>query len=208
MPPAKDLVGKRFGFLTAIECVGKTKSGSLKWLCKCDCGNEVIVRSGALGSGNTKSCGCYQKQRAREAQTVHGETDTHLYWLWKNVKTRCYNRNSEKYYAYGARGIQMCSEWRDSYGVFRDWAYANGYAEGLTIDRIDVNGNYEPSNCRWATQKVQQNNRTNNRYITHAGRTRTLTQWSEETGISISTIKGRLNRGWRVEDALGERRSP
>jgi len=132
----------------------------------------------------------------------HGMTNTRLHHIWKSIKQRCYNPNNNRYSNYGGRGITVCDEWRNSFNAFYEWAMANGYADDLTIDRKDTNGNYEPSNCCWATQKEQQNNRRNNCLITHNGETHTLAEWAAITGLKYQTIQRRLKTGWNIKDAL------
>ena len=202
MAIVKRLENIKFGRLTAIKEVGRTKSGNALWLCTCDCGGEKIVSSYSLRRGNTQSCGCIKREQILEMFATHRETHSPLYRLWAGIKNRCYNRNESKYANYGARGIKVCSEWESNYPVFRDWCLANGYSKGLTIERIDVNGDYSPSNCTFATQKVQQNNRTNNHRITYEGETKTLSQWAEYLGMTYKMLEHRINRGWSVEDAF------
>lgn len=154
MGKTKDLTGKKFGKLSVVEMCGKSKAGQSLWLCVCDCGNKTTVQYGNLTSGYTKSCGCL---RGRPKQT--GMSHTRIYHIWYGMKQRCYNPKSPKYKNWGGRGITLCDEWKDDFFAFRDWAIANGYREDLTIDRINVNGNYEPSNCRWATLQEQGSNK-------------------------------------------------
>lgn len=188
-----NLTGERFGMLTVIGQKG-SRHGHAMWECECDCGTKTVVQSSDLRSGRTKSCGCNR--------IVHGGHGSRLYRIWTGMKTRCFNEADHTYAQYGGRGITVCDEWRDSFEAFRDWALANGYQDDLTIDRTDVNGPYSPDNCRWATTKDQENNRRNNRLITHNGKTQTLSQWAEETGIHRGTIQWRLNHGWEAEKAL------
>jgi hypothetical protein len=151
---ALDLAGQRFNRLVAIKRYAEnTKHGNRKWICKCDCGKEVIVCAGNLRSGHAVSCGCVRKP--------HGDSGSNLYNVWVGIKKRCLNPTNHNYKDYGMRGITVCEEWLQ-FIPFRDWALANGYNKGLQIDRKDVNGNYEPSNCRFVTCTANnQNKRTN-----------------------------------------------
>lgn len=132
----------------------------------------------------------------------HGEANTRLHIIWKAIKQRCYNPNTKRYKHYGGRGVTMCEEWKNNFLAFYEWAMENGYNDSLTIDRIDVNGNYESSNCRWATYKEQANNKRNRKTFSHNGKKHTLAEWSEITGIKVQTIWARLKSGWSIEDAL------
>lgn len=157
----KNLTGQTFHRLKVICFVGITNSRSL-WKCKCDCGNEVIADSYLMRCGNTKSCGCLHLERAKTLHTLsdckgsltHGLSQTRLHGIWRAMKGRCYTPKNSSYPNYGAKGISVCAEWRDSFEAFHKWAMSNGYLESLTIDRKDSRGNYEPSNCRWVTQQV------------------------------------------------------
>lgn len=207
MAVVKDLTGKRFGRLVAVSCVGRTTNGNAKWLCRCDCGGTKIVASWGLVSGNTQSCGCIKAEQNKEMFTKHGDAAhgkrNRLYRIWAGAKTRCYNqRQQNAFRKYGAKGVQMCDEWRNSYESFKLWALENGYDDSLTLDRVDPAGPYSPENCRWATQKQQQNNRTNNRRIEFNGHTKTLAEWADATGFTKSTIEHRLSRGWSVTETL------
>lgn len=195
---AHDLSGMRFGRLVAVEDVGRNKYKYRLWRCKCDCGNEIIVTTNLLQRGKTKSCGCYKIDKA----TTHGQSKTRLYGIWCKMLSRCTNKKLWNYKNYGGRGITICTEWQ-SFEPFYKWAMANGYRDDLTLDRKDNDGDYCPENCRWVTQKEQQNNKRSNRLLTYNGETRTLTKWSEITGLSATCICLRLNRyKWSVGDAL------
>lgn len=163
-----DLTGKKFGRLTVIERSGSDKHGTPLWLCKCDCSNKKLVRGYDLVRGSTKSCGCLSSEMFVERHKKHGMKNTRLYEVWKSMRKRCFNPNSPNYKNYGGRGITICDEWKDSFKAFYDWAISSGYDSNAkrgeyTIDRIDVNGNYEPSNCRWLTIQEQQRNKRNNK---------------------------------------------
>ena len=168
-----DLSGQRFGRLKVIEQASVKATSGSQWVCRCDCGNIVTVARCSLISGHTKSCGCTRKQFLSEkkpAQKHGGESvksknrRERLYIVWCGMKERCYNPNHNRYQTYGGRGITVCEEWRYDYSVFRDWAMANGYAPeaprgACTIDRINVDGNYCPDNCRWVNMSVQAQNK-------------------------------------------------
>lgn len=212
-----DLTGLKFERLTVIERVENDKRGAARWRCKCICGGETITSSAHLKSGHTKSCGCYSKEVAKnkayknEYFYKHGLFSNKDYvrisHILNTMKKRCYNPNSSNYKNYGGRGITVYEKWREKENGllnFYKWAMDNGYEENLTIDRIDVNGNYEPNNCRWATAKEQANNKTNNRFITYNGETYTVTQWAEKINIKPRVLLDRIRRNWSVERAFNQ----
>lgn len=174
----KYLTGEKYGRLTVLsEAEGRVQPSGWKRRrvnCICDCGKEKVVRAAHLGSGSTTSCGCYNIERLKERSITHGLRDHRLYKIWGSMKARCYNENAKNYHRYGGRKISICDEWRYDFKVFYDWSMANGYAEDLSIDRKENNGNYTPDNCRWVTMQVQCNNMSNNVMVTHQGTTDTL----------------------------------
>lgn len=197
-----DISNKRFGRLTTIKRVipsGETKN---KWLCKCDCGNECLVRTSDLRSGRTQSCGCLKAELDSTRTKSHGMSYTNLHKRWRSIKDRCFNLNCKSYPNYGGRGITMCEEWKNSFEAFRDWALNNGYNESLTIERIDVDGDYEPNNCCWIPLVEQAKNRRTTHFITIKGETHNVRDWSKILGINESTIHNRLKNGWDAERAL------
>lgn len=163
-----DLTGQKYGRLTVIERAGRTAHGEhAKWVCLCECGNVTTVIGKNLRNGNTTSCGCAHKEQMSQigkANRTHGKSHTRLHKVWAGMIGRCYNPRKPYYKWYGGRGITVCDEWRNDFQSFYDWAMANGYDPDAprwdcTIDRIDVDGNYEPSNCRWVTMAEQNKNK-------------------------------------------------
>lgn len=195
-------LGKKYNLLTPVELIGSDQRRRRLYRCICDCGNERIAVSSYLLNGTTKSCGCTLRQATIKRSTTHGKTKHPLYHVWMGMKTRCFNEKCGWYHRYGGRGITVCDDWKKDFQIFYEWAMASGYREGLSLDRIDVNGNYEPNNCRWATIHEQQNNRRNNVHIEAYGRTLTVAEWAIELGISKETIYTRLKHGDIGEHAL------
>lgn len=198
----KDISGEKFGRLFVLEYAGNSEKGIATWKCLCDCGNIVIVNGDNLRSGNTKSCGCLRDDTIANASVIHGKSKSRLYRIYNHMKGRCCNKDDANYDSYGGRGIIICQEWLDDFMSFYKWAMENGYNENLSIDRINNDGNYEPSNCRWADNTTQCNNRRSNRLLTVRKVTHTVAEWSRITGIGSATIIRRLNNGDCPEMAL------
>lgn len=192
----KDLTGKRFGRLVVLNQAGRDNAGRVVWKCECDCGKVKSISSNLLLSGRSVSCGCYKKDYLSIAKSTNRLSHTRIRSKWRNMMNRCYSSNNAEYKNYGARGIVVCQEWHDL-EKFAKWAYSNGYIEGsnLTLDRIDVDGNYCPENCRFVDMKSQCRNKTNNNIIEFNGESKTIAEWSEITGINRSTITYRHSRG-------------
>lgn len=160
-----DLTGQRYGRLVVESPADSIRDSSGRsrkaWNCVCECGNAVIARGDDLKRGKVLSCGClkHENLKVKKIAKTHGLNNCRLYRTWRNIKTRCYNSRGRDFEYYGERGIVVCNEWKDDFKAFYDWAMSNGYSDDLTIDRVDVNGNYEPPNCRWVTMKEQAQNR-------------------------------------------------
>lgn len=198
----EDLTGQKFNRLTVIKRMENDKYHNTKWLCRCDCGKEVIVYALALKNGDTNSCGCLKKDLAKEKFSKHGLSKTRIYKTWIHIKERCINPKKTGFEYYGGRGIEICQEWLN-FENFYEWSIKNGYANNLTIDRINVNGNYEPSNCRWATQKEQANNKRNNHFITYNNETHTIAEWAEILNMKASTLHSRIALlNWSIEKSF------
>ena len=202
MSKMNDLTGKRFGRLNIVSYKGNDKYGRATWTCKCDCGSTKIILGSSLTHGYTTSCGCYNREILRNKQLKHDKSNTKLYKVWQAMKTRCYNENFIYYSNYGGRGIKMCDEWKNNFAAFCSWSIANGYEDGLTIDRINVDGNYEPSNCRWITRTQQNNNMRKNIFIEYNGKKQTITEWATELNLNRTALYYRIKRGWDAEKAL------
>lgn len=195
--------GEQYGYLTVIARAENAKNGHSRWVCKCRCGKETVVLSTHLKSGRIKSCGCWWQERKHEYRKIHGFTKKErLYNIWQAMKNRCYTKSHWQYQNYGGRGIIVCEEWKSNYLSFRNWALENGYADNLTIDRIDVNGNYEPNNCRWVSMYEQTRNQRTNRFLTYKGKTQIMKDWAKEMDLSYTVLGWRIRNGWSVEKAL------
>lgn len=189
-----NLEGKRFGKLVVMKLFD-IKKYKKYWLCKCDCGGQIVVRDDCLKRNVTHSCGCLKHK--------HDLSECKLYKVWVSIKSRCLNKDDRAFKNYGGRGITMCKEWKNSFQTFYDWAMENGYESGLSIDRIDVNGNYCPENCRWATSQEQLNNTRRNHFVEYKGEKHTIAEWGRIVGLSRALIENRImNYKWTAERAL------
>lgn len=199
----KDMLGKKIGQLLVVEYAG-SKNNFAMWKCQCDCGNPVIVSGADLRNGKRVHCS------SKIHKKKHGGYGDRLYSVFRAIQQRCYNSKCRQYNDYGGRGITMCQEWRSDYAAFRDWALATGYIEEVlpngmnkwTIDRINVNGNYEPSNCRWITCQEQQFNKRDNVVLTYNGETKTAKEFSEQYNISPAVLWQRIKKGWSAKAAI------
>lgn len=207
MPKYKDLSERQFGRLKVIsraeDHVCPSGYRSVMWLCECDCGNKVTVRAKSLLGNVSQSCGCLQKELASKRVKKHGGFGTRLYAIWDSMRQRCYNPRNQAYKNYGARGITVQPEWND-FQKFREWALQNGYDENaprgeITLDRIDVNKNYYPENCRWVNMGVQSTNKRNTVYIEYQGEQYTINELSKILDIPYGVIHNRRRLGWSDE---------
>lgn len=206
----KNLIGSRFGRLTVIDYADDIVSTSgyhtVMWKCICECGNIVTVRGKCLASGDTKSCGCLQREGVSERASKHGGFGTRLYAVWNSMRQRCNNPYNHAYQNYGGRGIRICKEW-DDFASFRSWAMSAGYHEDAprgryTLDRIDVDGEYSPSNCRWIDMHGQANNRRMSIWLECDGVSKPLTEWADEVGLDYTTLWKRYSSGFSTEEIL------
>ena len=193
-----DLTGKRYGRLTVIKEVERIRYPSgipdRMWECVCDCGKIFRCNTGRLRSGNTKSCGCLRKEIASKKSYKHGGSKTKLYRIWDEMNGRCHCKSNKPLKNYGGRGISVCDEWRNDFSAFRLWAISNGYQEGLTIERVNNNGNYSPDNCKWIPRSDQPRNRRNCHLITYNGETKTLSEWSRELHVDRECVRNKEKR--------------
>lgn len=196
-----NILGERFGRLEVIEEVGRGRFRHVIWLCKCDCGAEIRVNGYDLRSGKQVSCGCYKRENTSLRCTTHGMSNTRVFKTWAGIIQRCNNPKQTHYKNYGGRGITVCEEWKTFEG-FWEWAQRSGYTDELTIERIDVNGNYEPSNCKWIPLSEQARNTTRNRRIIYNGENLPMVEWGERLGMTGDAISSRVDRGYTEEEAV------
>lgn len=194
----QNLTGHRFGRLLVLSESGRDKHKQILWKCLCDCGAEKTVTGSNL-RGKTRSCGCLKAEIDPARLRTHGKSGTKEHKIWKGMISRCAITTATGYKNYGGRGVKVCERWHDFSAFFTDMGECG---QGMSIDRIDVNGNYEPGNCCWSTKKDQARNTRRSTRITHNGETLTIVEWSERVSIGESTIRRRLKLGWPVMDAL------
>lgn len=193
-PLAPDLTNRRFGRHP------KRRDNALGWVCQCDCGNQKWIANGNLRSGNSNSCGCFHKEQLSERVSTHGLSKTPIYAIWRTIKQRCLNPGSPRWEYYGGRGIKVCERWQNSFEAFLE--DMGEPPKGMSIDRIDNDGDYAPGNCRWATHVEQCNNRRSNHILEANGRAQNVTQWAKELGVSKRLLLGRLGLGWSHHDIV------
>lgn len=194
--------GQKFGRLITLERDYSKGTHDTWWRCRCDCGNLTSVRSSHLYHGRAQSCGCIRTERLIKMHYKHGQSGTSIHNVWMSMHERCKNPNSTVYDRYGGRGIKVCDEWRE-FTPFFYWAKSNGYREGMTIDRINNDGNYSPDNCRWVDMKAQCRNRSNTYYVCFRGEMIPLISLCDKYNISYQTARQRIKKlHWNVEDAV------
>ncbi len=201
MPPLIEMKGKKFNRLVVIERCGSDKKGQAAWLCLCNCGKKTVVTGVYLRNGDTKSCGCLIKDTSRALLLKHGMFGTKVYKAWSGMIERCTNPNSKSWHGYGGRGIKVCHRWRNSFSAFL--VDMGDKPEGMTLERKDNDGNYEPDNCKWATRKDQARNTRRNKLVSYNGETLCLSAWAEKTDISSAALWVRIVKlKWPIEKAL------
>lgn len=205
----EEYIGKKYGFLKIISFAyfkeyGQKKKIKCKFVkCLCDCGKEKVIRLNDIRSGKTKSCGCLLKRSNKERFTKHNLCHTRIYRIYKNIKSRCKYSSLKQFKDYGGRGIEMCKEWENNFMSFYKWSLNNGYRDDLTIDRIDVNGNYCPENCRWATVFEQNNNKRTNHIIEYNGEKHSMREWCDILKLNYYRTRTRINNyGISIERAF------
>ncbi len=195
-----NLVGDKFCRLTVLSA-GVVRNGNVHWLCRCECGAELVVSGGSLRSQNTKSCGCLRVETTGRNKTTHGRSGSPEHTTWTQMIQRCRNPGNHAFDRYGGRGISVCDRWRTSFAAFIDDMGPRPSADH-SIDRINNDGDYEKANCRWSTRTVQGRNKRSNRRLLIGGETRVLAEWAERSGLTESVIDARLRRGWTGERLL------
>lgn len=189
-------IGTKQGHLTVLSHFKKGKNNANYFRCQCDCGRIAEIRVNHFIHDNQTTCGRFHKKYE------NSKIGYALYSAWNSLCRRCFNPKHHKYYRYGARGITVCDQWKNDYNSFYNWSIQNGYQLGLSLDRINNDGNYEPSNCRWTTRKKQQRNMCRNKIITYKNQTYCLAEWCEKLNLKYKTINSRLHKGWSIERAF------
>jgi hypothetical protein len=211
-PHIEDIRGRRYGLLLVIGFgdVKKPRRRTLWWF-ECDCGSRILLPRGDVVTGHTASCGCLQrevarqKMRKRHEKLRHNMSGTKLYNVYQCMMARCYRSTNNRWESYGGRGIMVCDEWKNDKRTFFEWSKANGYEEGLQLDRINNDGHYSPDNCRWVTSFVNMNNTRRNRYIEYLDQGLTITQWARKLGMSDAKFRHRLiTRKWTMDRIVEE----
>lgn len=211
---SKKYIGKKYGMLTIMSYSHRKsyhyfrKNGKERidylyfYKCKCDCGKEKTISINSILTGHTKSCGCLHIENCINKFKKHGKYRSKIYYIWRGIRNRCNFKKDKSYKYYGGMGIKVCDEWENDFMAFYNWAMLNGYKDGLTIDRIDVNGNYCPENCRWVDRKTQARNTRRNRFIEYNGEKYCLNDWARIVNKTSNCISYRLKKGWSIKDAL------
>ena len=202
----QNLQGQRFGKLVAIEFIEINKNKKSVWRFKCDCGNEKNIIVSNVKNGRTSSCGCEHKKQLSNRVKKHGYCGAKLYTIWIDMKDRCFNPNNTSYSNYGGRNIKVCNEWKHDFKTFKEWAFKNGYKEGLSIERINNNKDYSPNNCKFISFLDQNKNKRSNKYVTIDGETKTISEWSRVVGINRNTISRRISKGIQGKDLISKER--
>lgn len=206
-----DMKGQKFNHWTVISQYGKDKNGNSLWLCECDCNDKTqkIVSGTSLRFGKSKCCGCTRgeklKTHGKSSKKNTSELDKKIYKTWESMKQRCFNKNRKEYKNYGGRGVRVCEEWISDFINFYNWSIENGVDLDLSIDRIDVNGNYEPDNCRWITFREQQNNKRYNHLLTFEGESKTIAEWERELGYKKGVLRMEIHRGKTLDEIMNKR---
>ncbi|MGX6999880.1 hypothetical protein [Caballeronia sp. KNU42] len=196
---ARISAGDVFGRLTVIARAESSKKYDYRWSCRCECGGEIVVAACNLRTGNTSSCGCLRLERLRAATSTHGESGSRAYGIWSGMHSRCSNPGSDDFENYGGRGISVCERWNSFENFLADMGRP---AYGMTIERDEVNGMYEPNNCHWAGRKEQNRNKRTNQLLTYRGETMCLVEWAERIGVAYWTCHARLRRGWTAQQII------
>jgi hypothetical protein len=195
-----DLTGKSFNRLTVIRKMGAGQNGKMMWECMCSCGNKTVVTSYDIKTGHTASCGCAHNEQLSKYKKIHGMSGSNEFSIWRGMMNRCYNKNDPAFKYYGERGITVCALWKDSFLEFFG-SMGHRPSKLYSIDRINNDGNYEPSNCRWATMSEQANNTRANKWIEFSGERLTIGMWSRKLGFGEGCLRSRIKR-WGIDKAL------